>query len=252
MASAPPLPPSDPTYDQVVKLLLGHHGRILAPGRIHEQLLHGMLDVVVDDRARQLTAGLDVLDPAAVPLGDDPDDAESLDTVRVQVGVTPTGAFCLEVHFTDDVSRTLSPGEAAAYADQLLYAAVLAHYSEGVIRQLTTRFGASTEDAQQFVIELRETVPCVDQKAVKPLIVRPSVGRSTGKAFLHIRLAGTKQTWQWDLAQVVDHVQAVRAISLTVDLDSAYRRLLVGSYNLADHKARGTVDDLGDWIRAEF
>lgn len=250
MTSQPALPPTDPAYSQVSGIISSFHGVTLAPGETHEQLLSAVLDVVVDDRVAQLASSVKAVEPDAATkllLGEDPDEAETLGTVGVQTGVSATGAYITEISYSDDVVRVISPGEVPAYCDALMYAAVLANHNAGVLRQLVELFGVERENAQQFIIEMRESLPGVDQKAVHPLIVRPSVGHRTGDAYVYLRLKGTKQTWSWDIRDVLAHVQIVRAVSMSTDIDAAYRRQLVGAYGLDDSKARRIVHELGDW-----
>lgn len=182
-----------------------------------------------------------------LPTSTDPDEAEPLGVVCVTSGVSPLGTYTCEIAYTDDVSRVLAPHEVGPYTDTLLAAVVAAEYAAAIVRQHTVALGVSRADAHQLVIDLRKSIPSIDQTSVKPLIVRPSVGRRTGKPFLHLRLAGTTMQWQWEPASVREHAQAVREAVLVADLDAAYRRLLIGSYGIDDTRARAAIGDLIRW-----
>lgn len=251
-----PIPKTDPVYVEIVAALALHRGpgQLETVGRLDEDLVHDLLQVVAEDRIRR---ELDALSAAGAALastamspeqrlaaGEDPDDDEDLGAVWVASGVSALGVYTCEITYTDDVVRVLNPDQVGPYADTLTEAVVQAEHDAAIIAQLTSKVGLGAKDAWFVALALRESRPALDQRPVRPLLVRASVGQNTGQPYVTLRLSGTKLRWRWDTADALAHAQYVRETRYVADLDGAYRRYLVSHLGLDDGTARAVVGEL--------
>lgn len=249
------LPRNDPAYGRVVEVLSDHAGQPVSPSEVDSPLLAELLQVVVEDRLRIALDGQDtdssldkaISDGLFESMDESGDNAGDEATILVQSGVTALGVYVAEIVFDADTTRMLKPDEVAAYCDALSRGMATAQYDAAVMRQLHNVAGLTVDDAVWVRDQLRQTRPHLDQQAVRPMIVRPSVGQRTGKPFLDIRLKGSDLRWTWFPDEVAEHVRAVREVSITADLDFAYRKVLSTDFGLDDGRARVYVDGLRKW-----
>jgi len=247
-----PLPPADPAYSALLDVLAEHRESRVVAGTPDHELLCDLLEVIVQDRLRH--AGPveiedffgSLTDEQRVELIDpDPDDVPP--SVVVRSGVTPTGVYTVMIECGPDHVRSLVPTEVVAYVQAMFTAAWQAQFDAAVFAQLRDALPQDERAAADMLISLRGSRISVDQKALRPLIVRPCISAKTGDPFLTVRIAGTKGKWQWSCDDVVHHAVGVHKCMETADLDALYRRLLVAQIGLSDSDARRMVSGLAKW-----
>lgn len=250
-----PLPSTDPAYPEMLDVLSRHGGTRIVAGPETHDLLCDLLEVVVEDRVRH--AGPPDIDQFFDSLTAeqhaelvDPDADGAPPVVIARSGVSPTGVYTAVIEYGPDIVRSLTPTEAQAYIDAMLNAVWQAEYDAAALNQLRNAGPQELRNEQAIadvLISLRKSRVAVDQKPLKPLIVRASISTKTGKPYLTVRIAGTKAKWRWMPADGIQHAVQVHSVMVTADLDAAYRRLLVGEIGVTDSHARQMVSDLGQW-----
>lgn len=239
-----------PTEDPAPALISAAVAKHL--GFVDEALVKDLMVVVAADRVRLARLDADAvglsgggLDPEfRQHMGEDPEQSEPLG-VWTKSAVSPLGVYTCQIDYNHDVSRNLTRGDLDAYCAAMELAVAQAEHDAAVLWQL--QHGGPklpAGHAGSVVTELREKRPTFDQAAVRPLIVRPSVGHATGLPFLHIRLAGTKQTWQWGPDDAQRHINGLRMTFAAAALDNAYFRYLTEVLGLPGDRARQLVTEL--------
>lgn len=166
-------------------------------------------------------------------------EGEEMVWVRTQPSASGK-TYVVSIDFTDDLSVTLKPSEAAAYAAAVLAAGMYAAHDAAVLVQLT-ELGLTTVEAAGAIRTLRDSRAPVPTTGTA-LALEPGV-TAEGKPFLVILLAGEREG-QWTVADARTHAQHVLEAVHAADLDAAYRRYLVGTVGLDEATAIAAVNDL--------
>jgi hypothetical protein len=167
------------------------------------------------------------------------------DAIWVISDVTPGGTYVVTVQAGPDHAATLTRDDALAYAVTVFEAATRAEYDAGVVAQLTAT-GMSIVLAGSVVTDLRaDRPPLVD--AGHPLTYEPIVTAIKREPALLVCRDGERIA-QWTPADARSHAGNVLSVLAAVDLDAAYRRLLVGAIGLDDERARALVGQLGQYL----
>lgn len=218
-------------------------------------MFHELLEVVVEDRVRQagpvpamadFVADLDANDRLELAN----DDADAIIEMWVRSGRSPTGAYTAVVEFGKDFARSLLPHQIDAYTNAIFTAVAYAEYDAAVLNQLRSPGVGREPIPAQYVIatirEFRGSRPPIDQQTLRPMVVHPAVGMTTGRPFLETRIRGTQYKWKWGTGQALEHVERVREAVIIADLDAAYRRYLNGVIGLDAPTAAAAVGALAD------
>lgn len=165
-----------------------------------------------------------------------------IDSVWVISDVAPDGTYVVGIQAGADTARMLNRDEAITYATTVMAAAARAEHDAAVIAQLGT-LGIGIQDAAELVADLRADRPPLDPAATAPFGFEPIVAAKREPAIL-LSLNG-ERVGQWTTSDAKGHAAHVLEVVAGVDLDAAYRRLLVGVVGLDDRTARAVVGDLG-------
>ncbi|MEO3860927.1 hypothetical protein [Acrocarpospora sp. B8E8] len=172
---------------------------------------------------------------------------QTRDAIWVQSDLSADGTtYVTAIHYDQDKSRILDAKTAYAYVAEIFRASVHAEHDAAVIRQLRAT-GMPVELAARAVADLRADRPPLDDAATAPLRLVPGVSQKTGNGFL-ATYVGNRQVGQWDPDDARDHATGVLSVMAAADLDSAYRRYLVGPVGLAPGEALAAVSGLADHI----
>lgn len=170
--------------------------------------------------------------------------------VWVTSELLPDGRYITSISVNPDRAFTLDRDAARRYAATVFTAVAYAEYDTAVVRQLQA-IGIALPDAAGFVVDLRADRPPLDDDATAPLRFEPLVAGTTLTPAVHIALDG-ELFCQWDPADARQHAGHVLDVAAAVDLDAAYRRLLVAQVGLDDARARAVVGDLAEhWDTAD-
>src|SRR5262245_52634719 len=156
------------------------------------------------------------------------------------------GAYQLTVSFGDRHSRVLDREAAYRYAAGVLAACQRAEYDAAVIKQMTTTVGVDLVAATKLIAVFREDRAPLDHAATAPIRLEPGVSHRTGKGFLQIAVDGDT-VGQWDAADGRSHALFVLECIEVAELDTGYRKLLVGAVGIDDQRARNVVHDLANY-----
>jgi hypothetical protein len=157
-----------------------------------------------------------------------------------------------------DLNWTMTPDRALAYAAAVIRAAVTAEHDAAVFGLLTVRLGLDVRTAGQVIAaDLRPDRPPLDADTA-PLEFRPGitvtepVAAPRGVRPFVGMWAGGKQIGQFTPADCRHHATSVLDTVAAADLDSAFRRLLVGPLDLDEARASQVIASLAEhWPAAE-
>jgi hypothetical protein len=155
--------------------------------------------------------------------------------------IAPDGTYITTVQYGDDLAIPLTRDGAQRYAIAVLTACQHATYDAAVLAQMTKMTG-KTITAAELVFDLRKDRPPVDNRATRPLRFEPYCS-AFGKPGIFLWFAGEKVA-QLDIAAAQGHALGVLNASIVVDLDAAYRRLLVDTVGTDEELARTVVGEL--------
>lgn len=155
----------------------------------------------------------------------------------------PEGGFYVVVSIGGDRIWRLDADACLNYVLACTMAAQQAEYDAAVLKQMTS-LGLEPElVAQMIAKDLRMDRPSVPD-AAPGLRYAPGV-TAQGKPFLKIELDG-EGVGQLDLDQLREHSMSVLEAPVAADLDSAYKRALVGLIGLDAGRASNVVADLAN------
>lgn len=176
----------------------------------------------------------------------DDHDHDHSNSLWVTSELTPTGVYVTTVHLGDKVMCVLDRDAALRYAAAFTQAVAYARYDASVFAQLKNVLKGDLRSVGYMIDQLREDRPPVPADATAPMVLGPIVSRQDHKPRLTIddnrgRIATL------DAADAEQHAMHVLELSVTVDLDAAYARLLRSTIGLEDQKAQGMVGLLSRW-----
>lgn len=169
-----------------------------------------------------------------------------IDAIWVISDVTPFGTYVVTVQVGDDMAVTLDRSRAMRYALTVVDATTRAEYDAAVFAQMSALGIADERTAAEPLIQLRTDRPPLDDDATAPLRFEPVVTSRKKRPVVHVHLGG-KVISEWSPDDARGHAMHVLEVTCGVDLDSAYRRLLVGWVGLDDDKARTAVGDIANY-----
>jgi hypothetical protein len=170
------------------------------------------------------------------------------EVVWVRADPTPLGAgYMLTVEFTDDDVLPLSGADMLAYVATLSDALARAQYAEAVRRQLREQFTMREDMMMHTIIQLRDSWP--DLRRFGRYEIRPCVSME-GRTSVDVWL-GDRNLVQFSPDQLREHIAYVLRVYAWADLDSAYRRFLVGQVGIDQGAASLCVSTLNRHVREE-
>jgi len=170
------------------------------------------------------------------------EEEENPKTVWISTKLDQKGVYRPVLEVDSDTKYTLTEDSACKYAMYVLRAVAVAEHDAAVFRQLKEVTG-SDEAAAQLIHDLRKERP--DLVPLVPLVLVPGVSASTGKAFLHVEIHGSKEG-QWTMWDAREHALAVLESVCVADLDGAYLRILK-AIGIEEDRARTVIGGLGEW-----
>jgi len=156
--------------------------------------------------------------------------------------ILPDGNYAVTVSVGSDRIWTLDRDGAIRYALTLLRAAQEADHDAAVFRALTHAEVPPDAAAHGISKDLRPDRPPLDHDATAPLKVEPGVNEAL-QPFLKLSLDG-KPFGQVGVDGAADHALGVLSAMLSVDLDAALHRWLIGTIGLDTPKAKAFVHSL--------
>jgi hypothetical protein len=172
-----------------------------------------------------------------------------IDAIWVISDVAPDGTYVVTVQAGDDVAITLDRNRAIRYALTVIDASARAQYDAAVFAQMAG-MGLDERTAVEPVIQLRADRPPLDNDATAPLRFEPIVTSRTKRPAVHVHLGG-KAISEWGPVDAAGHALHVLEVAVGVDLDAAYRRILIGTIGLDDASARAAVGDIANYRAQE-
>ena len=148
----------------------------------------------------------------------------------------------------------LTPDDAVAHATAAIRAAVTAEHDAAVATLLAGKLSVPLRDvAMLFERDLRPDRPDLDAHT-DPLLLRPGVAVDEGvdrsrtfRPFVALHLADEDgQAGEFTPADCRHHATSVLDTIAGADLDSGFRRLLVGTLGLGEARASAVIADLGN------
>jgi hypothetical protein len=182
-----------------------------------------------------------------------PPETGTPDGVPLEVAslLNPLGTYVCALRLGDDVLCVLDPERALAYAATATRALAYAEYDAAIMRQLDAA-KVPIDMVAHVVRAMRDDRAPIGAAATAPLRYSPIVSSRTRNGMVNVRVSGREHQgrplgWQWEAADVRQHVRHVMEVSAGVDLDAAYRTHLVGVVGLDEQRARFMVDELGNY-----
>jgi hypothetical protein len=170
----------------------------------------------------------------------DPD--EQLEGLWVTSEAQPDGRYTIVVSVDGDRSWSLTGQEALDYARSVIEAATFCDYEQAVVASM--RDTVSVDAIAYVIADLRAARGSVDYSATAPLRFVSGIN-SEGVGFIALWL-DTKVVGQLTAAAARCHAVDVLAQTVVVDLDAAYRAVLVHRVGVTDERARVVVGALSN------
>lgn len=162
--------------------------------------------------------------------------------------ITTDGAYTATIHVNDDVSVSLTPGQARQYAGHVYAVAGAAEHDAAVLRQLVAT-DMEFKAAGMLILELRQQRPPYPAPPLNlPVRFEPIVSATTQKPYVHGFLAGAEKAFtQWSPDDARGHAGYVLAGTVAAALDTAYYRMLRDEVGLEDGESRAAVAMLAEF-----
>jgi len=173
--------------------------------------------------------------------------ANEPESIWVKADVDLAGNYRLVVEYNADTAETFDQPRATAYATEVFTAAAYAEYDAAVMAQMTKKLGLPMEAVAEVIRGLRADRPPLNQAALGLLRMEPGIAARNMKPFLKCSLTCHPMEWQWDPADANQHAGYVVQCYPVANLDSAYRRYLVGVIGIDQNRAMHAVEDLANW-----
>lgn len=142
--------------------------------------------------------------------------------------------------------RIFTPADPTAYALTVIRACAYAAYDAAVITQAVDGMGMPARLAAHLVSGLHAARPPLDDAPTAPLRFDPIVATRTRAPGVTAHLDGNPGTqWHWSTAEATGHAVHVLQAAAAVDLDAAYRKVLIEKVDIPPDMARATITDLG-------
>jgi hypothetical protein len=175
--------------------------------------------------------------------GEDHDHSASL---WVSSEPTPTGVYVATVHLGDRVLAVLDRDAALRWTAAVTQVVAYARYDASLYAQLHNIFKGDMNHIGYFMTQLRKDRPPAPAADTAPLLIEPIVSHRDRKPRVKFD-DGRGQTGTLEASQAEQHAMHVLEVSITVDIDAAYVRMLKSSIELPDPEARGMVGMLARW-----
>lgn len=149
--------------------------------------------------------------------------------------------YVVTLSVNEDLSFTLTPTRATAYATKLLTAVAQAEYDAAVLHQMVS-LGLEAEVAAQLILDLRG-----DRVELEAAGLRfdPGVSARAQHPFIHFIWRG-EPIAQMDTPSARRHALHVLEAPAAADLDALYLKVLRGQIGLDEGRARNVVAALAD------
>jgi hypothetical protein len=151
--------------------------------------------------------------------------------------------YVVAVHFTDDLSVSLTAEECAEYAATVTRAAGAATYDAAVARQLTEKLNMPVHLAGEVVVRMRKRRGQEVWTTPGDLHLVPGVSALTGQAFLKCEVGGDQLRWQWTPAEAEQHAGHVLQVVGAAEDDTHYLAVLK-ELEIETPRARAVVEDI--------
>lgn len=160
--------------------------------------------------------------------------------------------YMVTINAGKDKATTLTPDAALIYAQHLLWVASRAEYDALVAKQLYDLIKDKPlpeeppeSSVAHMVTQLREDRPPLDKTVTYPLTFEPAVN-ARWEPFVTVEIEGDRRLGSWDIQAARRHALGVVESVHVADLDSGYKRLLVGTVGLDEGTAGAVVHGLSD------
>ena len=158
-------------------------------------------------------------------------------------GKGQVGGYHLTITYDDDHALSLGRDELLMYVFTMMDALTRAQYTEAVRRQLIT-VGVPERMVLPSVIELREEWP--ELPTFGGYSLRPTVSFE-GSCSVQV-YHGDTFVVQFAPRNVREHIEHALRVYVAADLDSSYRRYLLGVIGIEPGRATNVVEDLGNYL----
>lgn len=171
-------------------------------------------------------------------------DPNNTNVIWVMSDLAPLGGYMCTILRGDRVLHVLSPFAAVRYAAALAGHLAQAEHDASVVAQLH-HIGVEKHDIAMVIDYLRDNRVHLPPGDTAPIMVEPIVSARDLRP--RLTLTDGVDGWQWDPADVRQHMCDVLEVSAGVDLDQAYYIALHSLIGLDEPAARALVTRLADY-----